>query len=396
MKKYLLVIVLCCTTFLSGCWDLIELSELSVVSGLAVDKGENKRYKVSVEAVNATQLNPKTGGNASPSILFSVEGDDIGEVTQKMNIGLSRHLVYSHMRAVVISEEVAKEGVNDIFDFLERNREIRNDFNIVIARGSEAADILSVVYPLQKVSSMKINAQLETLEKEWGGDPGVRLNDMIQALLSKGREPVAAGVSIEGSAEKGESMENMQKVKLDAIVKADSLAVLKKGKFIGYLDLEDTRQYLMITDKLKHTTFTIPCGENDYFAIRVYHNDTVTHVKYKKGTPRATVSLTMEAYIDSVSCKKDLGKVATYEEFEKLAEQYISKKIEQTIEKTQQQYGADIFGFGEKMFVQDYRNFKKVEKRWNEEFVDMEIDVDTVVKIRRSGIDRGIFIDETS
>ncbi|WP_110114595.1 Ger(x)C family spore germination protein [Bacillus sp. CGMCC 1.16541] len=396
MRKVVLSLLICCMTLLSGCWDLVELSELSIVSGLAVDKGENSRYKISVEGVNATQLNPKTGGSATAAVVYSVEGDDIAELTQKMNTGLSRHLIYSHMRAVVISEEIAKEGVSDFFDFLERNREVRNDFNIVIAKGTEADEVLSMTYPLQRVSSTKINTQLEALQKEWGGDPGVRLKDMIEALLSQGKEPVAAAVVIEGSPKKGESIENIQKVKLDAIVKSDGLAVFKGGKLIGYLNIEDTRNYLILADRLKRTTFTIPCGKNDYFAVRVYHNDTTIHVKDRRGTPEAKVNLIMEAYIDSVSCKKDLGKAETYRELEKLAQNHIATQVEQTVQKTQQEYGADIFGFGEKMFVQDYQSFKKVKDEWNEKFTTMKVDVEAVVKIRRSGIDRGIFIGQTS
>ena len=59
---------------LTGCWDQRELTDLSVVTGMAVDKGENGTYKLTVE-VQYSELNSKTAGGNSPSFVYSLEGD---------------------------------------------------------------------------------------------------------------------------------------------------------------------------------------------------------------------------------------------------------------------------------------------------------------------------------
>ncbi|WP_368737782.1 Ger(x)C family spore germination C-terminal domain-containing protein [Bacillus sp. EB106-08-02-XG196] len=56
------------------------------------------------------------------------------------------------------------------------------------------------------------------------------------------------------------------------------------------------------------------------------------------------------------------------------------------MKKLQQKYEADIFGFGEILYRQDYSNFKRIEKQWDEYFKDAIVNVDVDVKIRRSGI----------
>ena len=50
------------TLLLTGCWDQRELADISIVTGMAVDKGKNGRYKLTVEAINATELNVKRQG----------------------------------------------------------------------------------------------------------------------------------------------------------------------------------------------------------------------------------------------------------------------------------------------------------------------------------------------
>ena len=54
--------LLCLTAIillLTGCWDQRELSDISIITGMAIDKGEKGRYKLTIEGINATELNVK-------------------------------------------------------------------------------------------------------------------------------------------------------------------------------------------------------------------------------------------------------------------------------------------------------------------------------------------------
>jgi spore germination protein KC len=93
-----------------------------------------------------------------------------------------------------------------------------------------------------------------------------------------------------------------------------------------------------------------------------------------------------EAYLDSTQCKEDLTQINTFVNYSKLTEKEIKKELEETIKKVQQEYVADIFGFGEMLYRQDYKNFKRIEKNWDQYFKDAIVNVDVNVKVRRSGI----------
>ena len=54
------------TVPLLGCWDLHELNEEAIVTGMAVDKGEKHRFRLTVETMNATELAGKRGTGAAP------------------------------------------------------------------------------------------------------------------------------------------------------------------------------------------------------------------------------------------------------------------------------------------------------------------------------------------
>jgi spore germination protein KC len=371
---------------LTGCWDHRELSEISVVVGMAVDKGEDDKYILTVEGINAKELSDKTSSGFAPSIVFTLEGDTLAEVSRKLNIGISKHLIYSHMKVLVINEEVVRDGLLDFLDFLERNREIRDDFNIVIARNAKAADILNVTYLVQKSSSLKIHTQLRSLVEDWGGDPNIRLNDIIKAYTSSGKRGVMAALTIKGDSRKGNSVDNMKRSSPAAMVIVDSLAILKHDTLLGFLPVEDTRNYLWVTNQLERTAITAGCSKDRFITVRIFNNITKTKGKVEKGRAVFNLKIRAEAYLDSTQCKDDMTQLKTFKKFEELTEKRIKRNLQTTIKKLQQEYEPDIFGFGEVLYRQDYKDFKRIEKNWDSHFKDAIVNVDVKVQLRRSGV----------
>jgi spore germination protein KC len=375
-----------CAFVLMGCWDQQELADISLVTGIALDKGKKAKFDLTVEVINSKELTTKTQAGNAPSLAFTLEGNTVSELAQKMNVGVSKRLIYSHMRTLVIDEKVAREGILDFLDFLDRNREIRGDFNLLVSRGVKAADVLKITYPFQKASTLKLHTQLQTFVQNWGGDPNVRLDDVIKTWTSPGREPVLEAVKVKGIPEKGGSVDNMKKVAPDAIVVADSLALFKKDKLKGFLSLEDIRNFLMTQNKLVHTAVSVPCAKNKFVGIRIFGSNTNTKVRMMKNRAVVHLKVDDEAYIDGMQCKDDLEQISTYMKIERLTEKEIKHQLAATIQKVQKKYQADIFGFGEVLHHQDYPSYKRVKKNWNNYFKDALVNIDVNVRIKRTGI----------
>jgi len=391
MKGNLLWII-AVTLLLTGCWDQREISDIILVTGMAVDKGENEKYKLTFEAIHATELNAKTAGGDSPSVVYTLEGDTVEELAQKMNIGLSKTLIYSHIRVFVISKDIGSSGMMAFLDAFERGRDLRDDFDIIMAKEGEAREILQVVYTIQKSSALKLMAQLESASKIWGSTPAVKINDFIQALTSPGRQPVMTAVKIQGDQKKGESVDNMKKTHPDAIVAIDSMALFRRDELVGFLSVEDTRNYLWTQNKIKRTTISIPCGKDRYASIRIIDSKTKQKGAIKNGKPKVDVNIIMEGFIVGSTCEDPMDDPDTYKKIEKLTNQYIKEHIIGTIQTVQKDYGVDVFGFGEVVARQDYKNFKKVQDHWDEAFKDAEIEVAVNIKLRRAGTrTKGVF-----
>ncbi|MYL51437.1 Ger(x)C family spore germination protein [Halobacillus litoralis] len=378
---------------LSGCWDTKELNEVAFVTGVAIEQGEDAKYKVTVGVANASQLNVQKSEGNTPSVTFSLEGNSISELLDKMNVGLTRELRFSHTRTLVIGEEVAREGIAGFLDYLERSGQFRNNFTMLVAKNISAADILKTTFPIQKIPSLKIHNQSSTLFKEWGGAPDMKLSDFIAALSSKGRHPVAEALTIVGSPEQGGSVDNNKKLDPESLITLVGLAVFKEDKLIGYLNLEETRNYVWTQDLIQ-TTLTVPCGEEKYIDVRIVNSKSSIHANYNRETPNFQVEIIAEALLNGTQCRDDLEKVDTYKKFEKDIEVMSESMILNTVTKVQEEYEVDIFGFGEAMRRQHYQRFQAVKDHWDEEFSKADIDITVNIFLRRAGTSNKSFLTE--
>jgi spore germination protein KC len=377
----------------SGCWDRKELNEVSFVTGMALEKGEKYQYFLTVEVINAEEFGGETTQGNTGTIRYTMEGDLIAELNDKMNVGLTRDLNFSHTRVIVIDETLAREGIGSFLQFLERSAEFRNDFHLVISRGIKASDIIGTTYPIHRIPSLKMDEQFQSMEKEWGGYPDVRLTDFTSNITSDGRHPVAAAITIQGSPEKGDDVDNNKQADLDAIVVLNGLSVFKDDKLIGFLDVEQARDYLWTQD-LKKTTFTAKTPDGNFFAVRFFNSHTNIQTSYENNRPQITIELVLEGDLIATQSKVPIDKLTRFKELEEEAQKEVERKIKGTITHVQEEYGVDIFGFGETMYRQHYQQFKPIKDYWDEEFKKAEINVNAKVFLRRDGIRSRSFLEE--
>jgi spore germination protein KC len=371
----------------SGCWDYNELSDVFFVVGMAVDKGtEPYKYKMTVECIVPSEFNKTTGGRSAPSTVYSMQGNTVADIMRKMNIGLGRELIYSHMQLLAISEELAKDGDLQFFDTMERSRETRDNFNVIVVRNKQAEDVLKITNATEKYSTGKIKNQLDASIKEWGADPDVRLKDVLNARVAPGNAPVMASAVITGDPRKGAGRNNTQETVPEANVLISGLAVFKELKLAGFMDVEDTRSYLWLRGDLSNTSVTAACGDKKRITVRVTKSKTKVEASHQGEIPHFTVKIYADSFLELTECTDDISSPDTISKYSELIEQAVVDTVSTTVKKVQNRFQVDIFGFGSHMNRQEPKYFKTVKKDWNEHFSQAQVEVKTYIRIRRVGL----------
>jgi spore germination protein KC len=380
--KVLLCIVL--VIILAGCWDRRELNDLAIAVGIGIDKVQGG-YQVSVQVVDPAEVAANKGKpGRAPVTLFTMNAPTIFEAVRKMTTISPRKIYMAHTRMLIFGEEVAREGIAPIVDFVSRDHEFRTDFYIAIARGTTARNILRVVTPLEQIPSTEMFASLETSSKVWAPTAAVTMDQLITDFTSKGKQAVLTGVRLTGPASEGDQRKNVEQIDTPVLLQYTTLASFRGDKMINWLSEADSKAFSYITGKVKSTVGSMACKGGGRLTLEVMRADAKIEATMKNGTPEVIVHIGLENDIGEVQCKLDLTEKYTIKELEKEAEKSLEALATKAIANAKKN-GIDIYGFGEAIHRKYPKVWKKIGSNWEKEFTKLPVHVIADVKIRRLG-----------
>jgi spore germination protein KC len=376
----------------SGCWSQKELTDLAFIAAFGIDKNEEGRYVGTFQIINpgnvAGGLQGGGGDPRPPVNIYSATGDNLVEVSRRASGRVSRRLYYAHTNLVVISDKLAKEeGINNIFDALDRDPEVRTTATVVIAHDTKVADIVKTLTPLDKIPANKVIKTLKFTERRWGEHMNVNIQEVMKSLVSPGKEPVITGFYLNGNAEQAKKMENIQETNPEATLEVNGLAIFKEGKLVDWFQGETARGGVWILDKIKSTDVNINWeGKKEAIAYKVIRQKTKVSANMKKGQPQISIHVRAEGDIGEVTVPVNLTDPHVLMNIEKALEKEIKKEIHDAVQRAQKNK-SDIFGFGEAVHRSDPKAWKKLKHDWNDVyFPELEVDVTVDAFIRRTGL----------
>ena len=128
MKKILLLLLI---LLLTGCYNYRELNDLAIVSAIGIDYKDNN-FEVSIQIVNPKKQQDSSSANEPDFIIYKSKAKTLQEAFRNV-VDTSPNRIYgSHLEILIISEEIAKNHMDKLFDFFAREPEARSEFNILI------------------------------------------------------------------------------------------------------------------------------------------------------------------------------------------------------------------------------------------------------------------------
>ncbi|GLX67968.1 Ger(x)C family spore germination protein [Paenibacillus glycanilyticus] len=365
---------------LTGCWNRRELNAISVVLAMGIDWVDDQ-YQLTVQVSDPSQMSMnRSVGQRSPSIVFTEKAPTIFEALRKITTKASRRMYLSHMRIVIINEEIANRGIRMPLDFLFRDHEVRPDFYMAVAKGCDAKDVLAMVTPMEVLPAMDLYKSLSVSEHAWAPTSAVNVVDLMQMVTKDGVEPVLTGITLIGNREKGMKIDNVKQPRAYSEYKYTGIGVLLDDRIVGWLNEQDSKGYSYITNNVDSTVGHVKCPDSkENFVIEVYSSHADITPSIRNGKPKITVVLRSEANIGEYQCKADLADEKVFSQLQEQARMEQKMTLENGIKQVQHKYGSDIYGFGEAFHRKYPKLWQSWKKRWPEIFKN-ELEVDVIVK----------------
>ena len=387
MKKMKWIFPLFFLIFVTGCYNYRELNQIALTSAIGIDKTEDgKEYEVTVQVLNTQKQGSDSNysGSQPKFIIYKQTGPTLQHALRTVILESPRRLYVNHLNLLVISEEIAKDGIEELLDFFARNTEFRKDFLVVISRDKEPSDLMQVLTPLETLNSKNIRDSIIADVKFYGMANKVTFEDLLETYLNKRTTVVLPTVEVIGNAKKGEGEDNIKQSIPDATILIKPLAIFNDDKMIGYLTEEQSRVYNHVQSNVQNSIVSLKCSDENYFTAELI--STKTKMKPDIKQKKVLIDVKAKASIKEINCGVDLLKPNTIQDLENLINDDIINVIEKNIKQTIDLYKTDIFGFEELFYKSNPSEYKKLKQQYGDELIEnLEIEVTSDVKLQTKG-----------
>ncbi|WP_052429305.1 Ger(x)C family spore germination protein [Paenibacillus borealis] len=352
---------------ISGCWNYAEVDDMSIVAGVAIDKNKaDGKLLLTVEMVDTNGGLDKTQAGFK---MISLSGDTMFEIVRNIISMTGKKLFWSHAKAIVFSEEIAREGLIKAIDWYSRDTETRSDVFIFVSKEKTAREILDLNSTTEAIMSFEL-AQMMRDEKHTSSAPTVEIWDFIDKLETSGNNSVAPMISIhEKNGQKNERVEGT--------------AIFVRDRMVGKLNGDETKNMLFVKNSIKGGVLDVEDKNGvPSYSLEIISNHTKLKPIMIDGKLQMQIHTVTKTGLDEVMTPEGFFKDESIQDIEKRASERLQADILSLIHKVQQEYDADIFAFGENVHENQPKVWAKVKDHWPEVFADLEVTVSSKVTIQ--------------
>lgn len=366
-----LIIITAFTILLSGCWNYKDIDELNMVAGFAVDKStHSNKYLVTAEIVDTTS---EGRGTKFISKKIEEEGETVLDAIRNMIKFSGKKLYFSHAKVVIISKDIACEGVKQIIDFIMRDHEPRSELYLMVSKEKTAKEILEQQSIGGDINGLGI-FEIVNSERSLSKAPMIQTYQFIQALSSQVESPILPTV--------GSAMNQGQR-----IIELSGTAVFKKDKLVGFLNEDDTKYLLFVRNSIKGGVLPeMKAGENSSHSVtlEIFTNKTKIIPKYSNGRISININVKTSVGIDEHGGEENYINEKGRGVLKNEAEKSLETNIKDVIKKVQNKYGTDVFGFGKSVKIKMPSMWKSISYNWDNLFKNIDVNVSSTMYIKNS------------
>lgn len=380
---------------LAGCTGNQPLEARGFIIAMGIDKAEDNQVSITFQMANpeGSALQLGSSPNEEPSSITTIVAPNVLAAKELGDILFTRELTFSHLKAIIVSEEFAKSSLfPHILASAVIDMEMRRDIQIIVSK-EKARDLILANKPDMETTPHKY---YYFIEQRWQETGYVPISDLNRYFT---RTDGGLYLAVYATAEKEETTkENEGEYKAGEVPKKSGnpvetmgSAVMKNGVMISTLNAEETRISLLLrrTPLVKSMIISLPDPIKPDYQISVNLVRTgPTTIKINTDKDPATVKATVPLKVEVLS-NPALVTYATSpkntKKLEQAVEEFLEEKTDELVKKTQTEFESEPFQWylaARKNFWTNeaYRNYG-----WGDQYTNASVDVEFKLSISNFG-----------
>lgn len=384
MKNKLLIISI--IFLLTGCYNYREINDLAITTAIGIDKKEDG-YNMVFQVVNTQKNGSDSNASVNPKIvIYESFGKTTQEATQKVVLESPRKIYTNHLLLLIISEEVAKEGIDEVLDFLFRDTESRKQYAVMISQNTKSKDILEILTPLETINAQNILSSIMSDEQYYGLSQNINFEQLMEMYLNNKKEILLPSIKLVGSSDEGEKKEDIEQSNTKAKLVLSNMAIFKNNKLLGYTTEEESIALNFIKGEINSTLITLPCEDNKDKYMSIELQDIESKTNAKKNKLEINLEIKADGSINEIYCDVNLEKIKEIKKIEKYLENHLENQIKNSIKSINQKYQSDIYGFRDLFYKTNPKFYNKIKNNYYEKhFNNIKINTNIDINLTKKG-----------
>jgi spore germination protein KC len=382
MRKFICLTFICLLlAAITGCSQIarsrIEIDEAMFVRVLSIDKGENNNIKVTLTSKDMSSSSSGSGQTAKQqSYNISSEGKTMLEATRALWAFADRRPYYGHTEFILISEDIAKEGILKYLDYVSRDHQFRHNSRIYIVKGSSASSLVEDTH----TSGVFIGDVLKNLENNIVGLSISSTVTLAEAMFIFDNPNVSTFIPC---IEKDIKIVKETQAQDKYYISIKGYAVFKEDKLVRYLVNKEARGINWVKNRITSGVILVKGRKGEYISLEIINSQTKIKPQITKDNLSCTIRVDVNTNIDEVTAADDIFDRAGIDYLNKQQEEVIRKEIENVLN-IAQKANLDFFGIIQNFHMKYPVSWKEIEKNWAELFPRIKFNVVVNSKINRT------------
>ena len=407
LYKIVFYTLLCCFNmlFLCSCNGSHEIDDWVYPNSIGIDKGSEDQLRFTFQSptlrkgnVSQDSRNSQSQGS-SEYLVTTLDSATFFAGVNVINISMSRTLNFTHTKYIIISEDLAKEGVGRFINGMIRSSQIRRMTHIIIVKGS-ASDFIKEFNPRLGTSISKTQELLMDQEKESGFFDNVNYNQFFIGLKNGYSQPTASFAALNDFSNTKIKGAPPEEFKSPGEYYAGELprtsgnkfeifgtAIFDGDKMVGKLNGDETRALLMLKGEYKKGSIVVADPLDKKLRITAMiqsRKKPKVKVTFKNGEPIIDVKLSLEGDLQNLQSSTEYEDPKHKPVLEAAFKKFLKSDLDNTINKCKN-LNCKVFRFGETAAM-SFSTIKEWEKyNWLSHFKNAQVTTSVDFVIRRSG-----------
>ena len=358
-----------------------RLNKISIVSAIGIETKKNE-YIVTLQVFNPSPTNQETASNMN-SYTYTTKGKNIADALERLNDITTRRIFIDTTQVVILGEQlIRKEGISKVLDFLMRDSKLPGNIKLVVAKDIEPSHLLYSFKKTEKPSGIQLISAISSSYPFWGVLGNISPQIAKSKLLEHTSSLTLPCITIQAKEKQTKSQGD---TKLESILVLDGFVVFQGDKAKHFLSYTQSKAFVLTQNSISQAVVWANCSkQKNYLSYQTTSIRSKIIPSYQNGALSFTLDIHMKGNVNSDDCGTDFSKPSIVSKMEKQLEKKVNTRMRELVATSKKQK-SDFIGFADELSRKYPKEWRKIEKNWEQTFPTVPIHVKSHVQILQTG-----------